>query len=227
MNPGMRVALVEDHALLAEAMHVSLSLKGFQVVGIRLPSSNAAPGSLLAAILGANPSVVLLDLDLGSAGDGGRLIQPLTRAGQRVVVLTGSSDPVRWGSCLARGALTVLTKSVPLQVIVEVLERVNQGLPVMSRSQREELVQVWLARSTDEDERRKRLNRLTPREAHVLGELVHGKRVREVALEAYVSEATVRTQVKSILAKLGVTSQLAAVALARDAGWGSSVSTGQ
>ena len=227
MSPGTRVALVEDHALLAEAMHVSLSLKGFQVVGIRLPPHGAAPGALLAGILGANPSVVLLDLDLGPAGDGGRLIQPLSRAGQRVVVLTGNTDPVRWGACLARGALTVLAKTVPLQVIVDVIERVNQGLPVMPRSQRDELVQMWLARSTDEDERRKRLNRLTPREAHVLGELVHGKRVREVALEAYVSEATVRTQVKSILAKLGVTSQLAAVALARDAGWGSSVSTGQ
>lgn len=227
MTPGTRIALVEDHALLAEAMHVSLSLKGFQVVGVRLPPTGAAPGALLAAILGANPSVVLLDLDLGPAGDGGRLIQPLTRAGQRVVVLTGNTDPVRWGACLARGALTVLNKTVPLQVIVDVIERVNQGLPVMSRGQRDELVQLWLARSTDEDERRKRLNRLTPREAHVLGELVHGKRVREVALEAYVSEATVRTQVKSILAKLGVTSQLAAVALARDAGWGSSVSSGQ
>jgi DNA-binding NarL/FixJ family response regulator len=45
--------------------------------------------------------------------------------------------------------------------------------------------------------------------------------VREVAQDAFVSEATVRTQVKSILAKLGVTSQLAAVAMARDDGWGS------
>jgi DNA-binding NarL/FixJ family response regulator len=49
--------------------------------------------------------------------------------------------------------------------------------------------------------------------------------VREVAQEAFVSEATVRTHVKSILAKLGVSSQLAAVALARDAGWGSRVTS--
>ena len=217
---GTRVALVEDHALLAEALSVSLSLQGYDVVGVRLAPATQ-PFDLFGTILNARADVVLLDLDLGPAGDGTRVIRPLMRADQKVVVLTACPDPVRWGGCLARGALTVLPKTAPLQVIVDVIERVTHGLPVINRVQRDELVQLWLARSSDEDERRKRLGRLTPREAHVLGELVHGKRVREVAQDAFVSEATVRTQVKSILAKLGVTSQLAAVAMARDAGWGS------
>ncbi|HEX6246790.1 MAG TPA: response regulator transcription factor [Nocardioidaceae bacterium] len=214
-----RIALVEDHALLAEALNVSLSIQGYDVAGIRLAPATQ-PFDLLGSILAARADVVILDLDLGPAGDGTRVIRPLMRADQRVVVLTASADPARWGACLARGALTVLPKTAPLHVIVDVVERVTHGLPVISRGQRDELVQLYLSRSNDEDERRKRLGRLTPREAHVLGELVHGKRVREVAQEAFVSEATVRTQVKSILAKLGVSSQLAAVAIARDAGWG-------
>jgi DNA-binding NarL/FixJ family response regulator len=216
--------LVEDHALLAEAMVLSLSPEGFEVSCVRL-SSLEDQSTLLSAVLRSNPQVVLLDLDLGSAGDGGQLIQPLTRAGCRVVVLTGWQDPARWGACVAAGALTVLSKSTPLQTIVEVIQRVDQGLPVMSRARRDQLIGLWREARTDDDARRTRLDRLTPREAQVLGELLHGKRVREVAQDAFVSEATVRTHVKSILAKLGVSSQLAAVALARDAGWGSRVSS--
>ena len=223
MGPATRVALVEDHALLAEALLVSLSPEGFEVTSVRLPPRPEGPDALLSSILGINAQVVLLDLDLGPAGDGGALIQPLTRAGCRVVVLTAWTDPARWGGCLASGALTVLTKSTPLQVIVEVIQRVAQGLPVLSRDRKDQLIALWREARTDDDDRRSRLDRLTPREAHVLGELLHGKRVREVAQEAFVSEATVRTHVKSILAKLGVSSQLAAVALARDAGWGARV----
>ncbi len=215
-----RIALVEDHAVLAEALHLSLSSQNVHVVTIQLPPPGSPPSALLTAILGAHAGVVLLDLDLGSAGDGGRLIQPLTRSGKRVVVLTASRDLVRWGECLARGALTVLPKTAPLQVIVDSLDKAAQGLPVMPHGRRQELMKLWSARSSEDNERLERLNRLSPREAHVLGELVKGKRVRDIAKDSYVSEATVRTQVKSILAKLHVGSQLAAVAMARDAGWG-------
>jgi two-component system, NarL family, nitrate/nitrite response regulator NarL len=219
MSHATRVAIVEDHAILAEALRVTLTLKGFNVVGVAIPSHNGSAASLLTYVLRVRPRVVLLDLDLGPAGDGTKLINPLTRAGHHVVVLTACEDETRWGASLGRGALTVLSKSAPLQVIVDVIERIDHGLPVISRTERERLVQLWREHHTDDDERQRRLDRLTPREAFVLGELVRGKRVREVAVDSFVSEATVRTQVKSILAKLGVSSQLAAVAVARDVGW--------
>ena len=46
-----------------------------------------------------------------------------------------------------------------------------------------------------------------------------GRAVRQIAERGVVSEATVRTQVKSILAKLEVSSQLAAVGMANEMGW--------
>ena len=219
MTVPTRVALVEDHAILAEALRVSLDLKGFDAISIPVSQNGGGRRELLHSVLKVRPRVVIVDLDLGPAGDGAALIHPLTMAGHRVVVLTAVTDRVRWGSCLARGAQTVVPKSAPLQAIVDVIRRVDQGLPVIPRNEREMLVQLWQERHTDDDERRRCLARLTPREAHVLGQLAHGKRVREVAEEAFVSEATVRTQVKSILAKLGVNSQLAAVAMAREIGW--------
>ena len=60
---------------------------------------------------------------------------------------------------------------------------------------------------------------LTERERFVLAELMEGHCAEEIAHAAFVSVSTVRSQIKAILQKLGVSSQLAAVALARRAGW--------
>lgn len=219
MSESVRVVLVEDHAVLAEALHISLTIKGFQVTPLRPDALSRTQDSLLTAILAADPQVAVLDLDLGTAADGARLIRPLSRGGVPVVVLTGSTEQVRWGECLERGAATVLPKTAPLHVVAEVLHRAARGLPVISQQRRQDLMRLWQAHTDVDDDQRHRLDRLTPREAYVLTGLMHGRRVREIATEAYVSEATVRTHVKSILAKLGVSSQLAAVAMARDAGW--------
>ena len=60
---------------------------------------------------------------------------------------------------------------------------------------------------------------MTRREAEVLGQLMAGKQVTEIARTRFVSESTIRTQVKSILSKLQVSSQLTAVGLAHRIGW--------
>ncbi len=89
----------------------------------------------------------------------------------------------------------------------------------MPEARRYELIQNWQRQRNDNQDMRTKLDRLTPREEEVLAALSEGKRVRDIASESYVSEATVRTQVKSVLAKLGVTSQIAAVAFARELDW--------
>ena len=60
---------------------------------------------------------------------------------------------------------------------------------------------------------------LTEREKFVLAELMEGHGAEQIAKAAVVSISTVRSQIKAILQKLGVNSQLAAVAMARRAGW--------
>jgi two-component system, NarL family, nitrate/nitrite response regulator NarL len=212
-----RVVLVEDHSLLAEALLISLTQKGFDVQTASLPSSDD-PAELFTTVFGLAPDVALVDLDLGAAGDGSRLIGPLSRSGVPVVVLTARADPVRCGECLERGAVTVLDKSAPLEVLTTVLTRAHSGEPVLPDPEREELIRAWHD-GRPPDDVVARLDRLTPREAHVLQSLLHGLRVREIAERAGVSEGTVRTQVKSVFTKLGVTSQLAAVAMAHEAGW--------
>jgi two-component system, NarL family, nitrate/nitrite response regulator NarL len=62
-------------------------------------------------------------------------------------------------------------------------------------------------------------DRLTPREEEVLSALMRGAKARDICVQSFVSMPTVRSQIRSILTKLGVTSQLAAVALAYQSGW--------
>lgn len=162
---------------------------------------------------------MLLDLDLGAAGDATRMIEPLSQAGIAVVVVTGSADRLRWGESLRHGARKVLSKSEPLEEILITIRRVVNGLPVLGREERDDLLRIWHDAQGEIQADRDRLRRLTAREAEVLGELMRGQTVADIARRRFVSEATVRTQVKAVLSKLDVSSQIAAVGLAHRAGW--------
>jgi two-component system, NarL family, nitrate/nitrite response regulator NarL len=214
-----RVLIVEDHRLFAEAVDLALTVEGYDVHRIEVPADPRSPGALVGAIVKHQPLVVLLDLDLGRFGDAVQLIEPIADSGANVVVVTGTEDRARWGEAVNAGARKVLSKSQPLIAIIATVRRIVVGLPVMDREEREELVLEWTRMREVLLEVRERLEQLTNRERVVLGHLMRGRAVRQIADFSTVSEATVRTQVKSILAKLEVSSQLAAVGLAHEIGW--------
>jgi two-component system nitrate/nitrite response regulator NarL len=214
-----RVVIVEDHQLFAESLELVLGMEGYDVRRVALPEDGGSHAALRSTVLATRARIVLLDLDLGSAGDGAALVAPLARAGLNVVVMTSSTDRARWGGCVRSGARKVVPKSRPLQETLSVVRRLHEGLPVMSTEELEDLLRAWQLERAETEEKRERLERLTRREGQVLRHLMAGLTVREIARESVVSEATVRTQVKSILAKLEVSSQLAAVGMAHQLGW--------
>lgn len=216
---SVRILIVEDHALFAESLDLALSLEGYDVRRLALPEIGGSMASLRAVALRLRPRIALLDLDLGRFGDGAALIRPLSEAGTNVVVVTASNDKGRWGSCVRLGARKVISKGSPLHETLATVRRLHQGLPVMTTDELESLLKAWRDTRQELDEQRNRLERLTPREKQVLAHLTRGVTVREIAKRSVVSEATVRTQVKSILSKLEVSSQLAAVGMANHVGW--------
>jgi two-component system, NarL family, nitrate/nitrite response regulator NarL len=213
-----RVVVVDDHVLFAEVMVVALVSRGYDARCVVPAADTPAGASLAAQVLAGNPDVVLLDLDLGGAGDG---VDLLTRLSARslVVVVSGVSDPIRIGAALASGATTVISKSLPLEQILGTLMRLGEGLPAMSKEERERLLARWREAVEFDREVKARFDLLTTREAEVLSELMAGRQVSEIARRSFVSESTVRTQVKSVLSKLQVNSQLTAVGLAYRAHW--------
>jgi DNA-binding NarL/FixJ family response regulator len=214
-----RVVVVDDHVLFAEVIETTLRLDGYDVECVDLDDRTMQTPQLLNRIRGLRPSVVLLDLDLGRGGDATDLVHPLAQAGIDVVIVTASTDRLRWGECLRAGAKTVLHKSAALDSIRETLRLIADGSPLPGRHEREQLVAARLKEKARRHDVWSRLDRLSCREREVLGHLMAGRPVREIARISYVSESTVREQVKSILAKLEVTSQLAAVSLAFETGW--------
>ncbi len=214
-----RILIIDDHVLFAESLELALSLEGYDVRSLPLPDIGGSMATLRSLAMRANPRTVLLDLDLGRFGDGMNLIAPLARTNANVVVLTASDDRGHWGGCMRQGARKVLSKSGALQDALATVRRLHQGLPVVSREELESLLDAWARDRTVLDGFRRRLDLLTPRERQVLGAMIEGHTVRAISKESVVSEATVRTQVKSILGKLEVSSQLAAVGLANQVRW--------
>lgn len=220
-----RVVIIEDHALFAESLELTLAREGYDVRRLELPEDGGSLATLKAQAIRLHPRVVMLDLDLGRLGDGISLVGPLAQSGSNVVVVTASTDRGRWGACVRAGARKVLSKTRPLQETLSTVRRLMQGLPVMDTDELESLLEEWRVHRSEIEETTDRLARLTPREKEVLSRLIGGITVREIARDSVVSEATVRTQVKSILAKLEVSSQLAAVGMANHVGWRPTVST--
>jgi DNA-binding NarL/FixJ family response regulator len=214
-----RILIIDDHLLFAQAIELALCIEGFDVTRADVPAKPTSARPLITSILRLQPDVVLLDLELGNLGDGIVFIEPAIQAHADVIVVTGSEDLDRWADAVAAGARKVLSKNTPLSDVIATVRRVTSGLPVMGREERDELMEHLARRRASNQDMWSRLDTLTVREGEVLGEIMQGHTVKDIAEHAFVSVATVRTQVKSILGKLEVSSQLAAAGLAHQLGW--------
>jgi DNA-binding NarL/FixJ family response regulator len=209
------VAIVEDHLLLAETLSTALGQRGVDATVVPVQEYEA----LLAALLVAAPGVVLLDLDLGCFGDSTALIAPLSAAGIRVLVVTGVTERLRGAQAVEQGAVGIQPKALGFDALLTAAFAVLAGASVLSATDRATLL-TELAQARAEQERASGPYRqLTGREQGTLQALSEGRSVHEIAGDWVLSEATVRTHVRGVLVKLGVASQLAAVAAARRNGW--------
>jgi DNA-binding NarL/FixJ family response regulator len=210
-----RVAIVDDHALVAETLAAALPAHGLDalVVTVR-PAAELAD-----VVLAATPDLVLLDLDLGEYGDSTGIISTLTAAGIRVLTVTGVNNRIRLAQALEAGAIGYLAKSAGFAALVAAAVQAAAATGPIDGAHRLELLS-----ELDADRKSRALadepfQRLTVREAKTLRALSDGLSVQDIATNWVVSEATVRTHVRGVLTKLGTKSQLAAVAMAGRCGW--------
>lgn len=209
----MRVLLVDDHPIISELLAVNLQAEGMDV---RVAPSLQAD-DVLALAKEFEPGVVVLDLDLGESLSI-PLIRPLS-SGATVVVLTGMKEMDLLGQCLEAGAFGVLSKESGFDSIREAVLDAVEGKPIISESRRTDLLAAAAAARRSERDRLLPFRELTKREAVILNHLVSARSADEIAALEFVSLATVRSQIQAVLRKLGVNSQLAAVALVNERGW--------
>lgn len=208
------VLIIDDHDLVAMSLTLYLRSEGLQA------QRHAVHGrdGILTAVATLSPGVVLLDLDLGrerdgTVIDGGSLVGPLSRLGWRVVVLSATTDEPRIGKALSAGALACVPKTAGLPMLLTAVRRATQGVDVMRPELRQFLIARYHSQQAQAHDVEQRLGKLTDRERAVLGELARGRRAGQIAEAFGVSLATTRTQIRAVLQKLEVSSQLEAVVL--------------
>jgi DNA-binding NarL/FixJ family response regulator len=209
------VAIVDDHALVAQTLRLAL---GQHAVSARIVEP-AATADVVADLLADRPDLVLLDLDLGRFGSSTPTVAALVAAGLRVLLVTGSDDRIAVAEALAAGAVGIAAKAAGFDHLVDTVRRAldtDGSIDLLERAQYfDDLQRHRVAR----DRSLAPFRALTEREDATLRALADGLTVPEIAKDWVVSEATVRTHVRGVLTKLGATTQLAAVATARRAGW--------
>lgn len=210
-----KVAIVEDHLLLAETLCSALRRREVDAA-VYPPQEHER---LLELLLAEAPDLVLLDLNLGPHGDATSLITPLKAQNIRVLVVTGSQDRTHIALALEAGAVGFQTKSADFDTLLDNAMAALQRRPVNNPVPREELMRELAMTRATANRSRALYDHLSDRERATLEALAAGQSARQIAQEWFVSEATVRSHIRGVLTKLDVGSQLAAVAVARSNGW--------
>ena len=173
-----------------------------------------------------HPNLVILDvrsLDFTAAS---ALVGQLLRT-TLVCIIDETEDVDRLDSRIATGISALINGGEPLDQLVYTVNRLLRRRS-FHQTPRKASSSVALAYAAERprDTQLLPFADLTARESVVLAELVEGHCAEEIARTEFVSISTVRSQIKAILQKLGVSSQLAAVALARRADWSPNRHTG-
>ncbi|TAM92822.1 MAG: response regulator transcription factor [Jatrophihabitans sp.] len=212
-----RVAIVEDHALVADMLAGALTARGIDAAVVPIPASPVP--ALLARITGTGAELVLLDLDLGGGRNAVDLVAPLAAAGCRVLVVSGLDDPVTLGRAWEAGAVGVQHKREGFAALLDTATAALQGIGVLDEMGRARMLADLRRHRAREASDLAPFEHLTEREREVLVALADGRSVSDIASSWTVSDTTVRAHVRGILTKLGTSSQLGAVAKALRAGW--------
>jgi DNA-binding NarL/FixJ family response regulator len=171
-------------------------------------------------LLTGNPAAILLESHDGDGGDAMGMIGPMVEQGLSVVVLTADADPEVGARCLQAGAMGVLIKGQTTRAAMrDAVNDIGAERQTPGSADGEAPTAEVRRERTRRLDLSKRLDRLTPRESDVLRLIGDGHSAAEIAEMSFVALATVRSQIRSVLAKVEVNSQIAVVAAAHRDGW--------
>ena len=208
------VALVDDQELVRTGLQMVLEARGCKVVGM------AADGRTGVELVRRTcPDVVLMDIRMPVL-DGIAATAELTAAGvpTRVLVLTTYDLDRYVYRALRAGAAGFLLKATPPDRLVAGIHTVAAGEALLAPELTRRLIEEHVRRPEPADGLPPPLRTLTERELEVLTLVVRGLTNQAIAAALVVSEATVKTHVNRILAKLGLQSRVQAVVLGYESG---------
>jgi len=202
------VLLVDDHRMFTRALEGLLAGEaGIEPVGVAGSVDEA-----LAQLDDARPDVVLMDLDLpGTSGIEGTKEVRRRRPNTAVVIVTSHDDPDLIIEAIHVGACGYVLKTRAVDELFSIIRQAAAGGMILSPAVVPQAIGAARRSRTGQDNN---AQGLTDREMDVLRQLASGRSTEQIADSLFISVLTVRSHVKSILAKLGVHSKLEAVTYA-------------
>ncbi|OLF18254.1 response regulator [Actinophytocola xanthii] len=210
----IRVVLVDDQELMRVGFRMVLGAQeDMEVVG---EAGNGRDAVELAASL--SPDVVLMDVRMPVL-DGVEATRQITEQGLAKVLVMTTFDLDEYAlSALRNGASGFLLKDTPPAHLVSALRSVALGDAVVSPSVTRRLLDRFLGAAGGQLRDAAVLDALTEREREVLLLIAQGLSNTEIARKLFLSEATVKTHVGRVLAKLDLRDRVQAVVLAYETG---------
>ena len=202
MAEAIRLLIVDDHPVVRDGLHGMFSGDPeFEVVG---EAGDGAEAVAYAQTL--DPHVVLMDLRMPTM-DGVSAIRRLAQLGSpaKVLVLTTYDTDSDVLPAIEAGATGYLLKDTPRAELLRAVRAAARGEAVLSPAVATKLLGQVRAPAREE---------LSKRELEVLALIAQGATNREAAAKLFISEATVKTHLLHLYAKLGVSDRAAAVATA-------------
>jgi DNA-binding NarL/FixJ family response regulator len=206
---SIRVLLADDQPLVLAGLRTILDAEpDIEVVGAARDGSAAVE---LAAELA--PDLVLLDIRMPGM-DGLTATREILRAqGPRVVILTTFDLDEYVYTALRAGAAGFLVKDIPDDQLVAGIRAVVRGDTLLAPTVTRRLIDAYTRRSPTSGTV-PGAQTLTPREGEVWQLMAKGLSNTEIAGQLFVGEATVKTHVSRVMAKLGARDRVQAVVLA-------------
>ena len=212
----LRVVVADDQALVRAGFRMILTADGIEVVAEATNGTEAVE-----AVRRTRPDVVLMDIrmpELDGLEATRRILADPAADGPRVIMLTTFDLDHYVYAALTAGASGFLLKDVTPEHLVAAVRLVRTGAALLAPVITRRLVERFARRDTDTTAAHRDLATLTPRELEVLGLLAQGLSNAELAARLHLSEATVKTHVARILAKLGLRDRVQAVVVAYQTG---------
>jgi DNA-binding NarL/FixJ family response regulator len=204
MSSEITVLIVDDHEVVREGLRLSLS----RTPHIRVVGEAADGNAALDLAERRRPSVVIMDVRMPGM-DGLDATKALLERepNTSVIIFTAYSERSLLARGLDSGAKGYILKEAPHDTLVRAIEKVAGGDSFIDPA----LMPTFLSGKDRED-------MLTPRERQILQLLADGMSNADVAQRLFISQETVKSHVRHILAKLEADTRTHAVAIAlRDA----------
>jgi DNA-binding NarL/FixJ family response regulator len=224
VTPAVRVVVADDQALVRAGFRMILTADGIDVVGEATNGAEAVD-----AVRRHRPDVVLMDIRMpemdgltatrqilagAPAADGPTTDGLATDGKPRIIMLTTFDLDHYVYAALTAGASGFLLKDVTPEHLVSAVRLVRDGDAMLAPSITRRLVERFAHRDAEAPPMHRDLTVLTKRELEVLALLAQGLSNAELAARLHLSEATVKTHVARILAKLGLRDRVQAVVVA-------------